>query len=468
MKDLEQKVADLEKASDNANRENSALRQQIEKLQNELKEYRKKMAEKSNSAAIIGKGSTGGFQFEFPRFGMTKPASSDNGRSQKDGHVNGFGAHSTAGRVRSSETPSSGAATVHPSSHHTGSSSSRANFSPQSGQDHSTVINSSYYTPKTRSGSTFSEDSCHNTPNSKLDSTTSPSASSISHHGHTPATSPESNAHSPTMYKQDQLEPVTEEIVPVMPSEHDEPGFYCGILDDGETTFCEKLGAIACGNPRNPMPVDERSLPNLNEVIPKPDLTARNSFNISTMAAQNGGTFDPVLFNDYRDPMTQANIDLNMSFFDDAFPISSFALGSPLPDSLPEIEQQEPALPKNAPACLKEGEDSEDDDEAFMPQVQPDHNMMSCNKIWYVDIHWALFTGWSLTHTCRDRLNTHPKFLSGEIDVDKLCVELKSKAKCSETGVVVGSKDVERVLSSAALKKDANGNDLPRCPLESN
>lgn len=445
LKDLEEKVADLEKASESANRENSALRQQIDRLQSELKDYRKKMAEKSNSSSIIGKGSNGGFQFEFPRFGMSKPPASDNGRSQKDGHINGiderYGPGSNAGRVRSSNTPSSGSATVRPSTHQF---STQFNNTPQPAPDHSTVMHSSYYTPKTRSGSTFSDDtgdSSQNTPMSKLESSTSPSASSVSHHGATPATSPESNSNSPTIYNKDHLEPVTEEIIPVMPSEHDEPGFYCGMLDDGETTFCEKLGAIACGNPRNPVPVDldSNTLPNLNEVIPKPDASARNSYNISTMAAQNGGAFDPVLFNDYRDPMTQSNIDLNMSFFDDAFPISGFSLGSPLPES-PEIEKKEMEMKKNAPAGLQEVDEAEsDDDEAFLPQAKPDHNLMSCNKIW-------------------DRISAHPSFVSGEMDMDKLCSELRSKAKCSETGVVVEQKDVEKVLSMKDIKKDANGN----------
>ena len=57
-----------------------------------------------------------------------------------------------------------------------------------------------------------------------------------------PVTSSESNSHSPIGYKQDQLESVTEEIVQVLSSEDDEPGFL-----DGERSFCETLGTIACG-----------------------------------------------------------------------------------------------------------------------------------------------------------------------------------------------------------------------------
>lgn len=43
-------------------------------------------------------------------------------------------------------------------------------------------------------------------------------------------------------------------------------------------------------------------------------------------------------------------------------------------------------------------------------------------------------------------------FATGELDIDNLCAALRSKAKCSETGVVVGQKDVEEVLSKAGLK----------------
>ena len=44
-----------------------------------------------------------------------------------------------------------------------------------------------------------------------------------------------------------QIESVTEEIVQGLSSEDDEPGVHCGVLDDGETSFCETPGAIACG-----------------------------------------------------------------------------------------------------------------------------------------------------------------------------------------------------------------------------
>ncbi|KAI5807932.1 transcription factor PAP1-domain-containing protein [Peziza echinospora] len=398
LKDLEQKVTDLEKASEVTNKENSALRQQISRLQVELNEYRKRINDsKSNFSTLLGKGSSGGFQFEFPRFGGNPPTTMSNTKSRQSensGNQDGLVPGAQASRARSSTTPSS--------------------YSDSNNQRDSPMSH-------------------------RLDSTNSPSSSVSIHGTSSSVTSPESNSHSPLTYK-DQLEPVTEEIVQVMSSEHDEPGFSCGVLDDGETSFCEKLGAIACGNPRNPAPLspDSKLLPNLNKVIPRPDpatIARRNSENFSTMAAMNGGQFDPVLFGDYRDPMDPIHADLNMSFFDDAFPMPDFSIASPIMPSTPLGGHIEPEHKKPVPPGLKEMDDdySSSDDEDLMVTAQADANLMSCNKIW-------------------DRISAHPKFVSGELDMDHLCSELRSKAKCSETGVVVGQKDVEAVLSKAGLK----------------
>ena len=46
----------------------------------------------------------------------------------------------------------------------------------------------------------------------------------------------------------------------------------------------------------------------------------------------------------------------------------------------------------------------------------------------------------------RDRLQSMEKFRSGEIDVDSLCTELRTKARCSEGGVVVNQRDVEDIM----------------------
>lgn len=49
----------------------------------------------------------------------------------------------------------------------------------------------------------------------------------------------------------------------------------------------------------------------------------------------------------------------------------------------------------------------------------------------------------------RDRLQSMDRFRNGEIDVDNLCSELRTKARCSEGGVVVDKQDVEEIVTRA-------------------
>lgn len=49
-----------------------------------------------------------------------------------------------------------------------------------------------------------------------------------------------------------------------------------------------------------------------------------------------------------------------------------------------------------------------------------------------------------------DRITSHPRYT--EIDIDGLCSELKSKAKCSEKGVVLNNKDVNTLIERSVLK----------------
>jgi AP-1-like transcription factor len=92
LKDLEDKVEELEKASAATNNENELLRAQVERITSELNEYKKKSALMPNTRQPpVRKGPTGfgsaginnlndvNFQFEFPKFGVlpgppTQPA----------------------------------------------------------------------------------------------------------------------------------------------------------------------------------------------------------------------------------------------------------------------------------------------------------------------------------------------------------------------------------------------------------
>lgn len=68
-----------------------------------------------------------------------------------------------------------------------------------------------------------------------------------------------------------------------------------------------------------------------------------------------------------------------------------------------------------------------DEEEEVVPAPE---DTVKCSEIW-------------------DRITSHPKYT--ELDIDGLCNELKSKAKCSETGVVINSSDVNHLLEQSAL-----------------
>ena len=49
----------------------------------------------------------------------------------------------------------------------------------------------------------------------------------------------------------------------------------------------------------------------------------------------------------------------------------------------------------------------------------------------------------------RDHVQRSGKLQSGEADMDDLCSQLKSKAKCSGSGAVIDQKDVDAILGPA-------------------
>jgi len=46
-------------------------------------------------------------------------------------------------------------------------------------------------------------------------------------------------------------------------------------------------------------------------------------------------------------------------------------------------------------------------------------------------------------------------FQNGELDMDNLCSELRTKAKCSESGAVIGERDVDEILKRAKAYQKA-------------
>lgn len=139
------------------------------------------------------------------------------------------------------------------------------------------------------------------------------------------------------------------------------------------------------------------------------------------LSQQNGGQFDPVLFGDYRDPQEAILSQDFGNFFNDAFPLPD--LGSPF-HNFPDVTSPPALGPKKD--LISDIDNKLDDDDEVVPG-EDKSQMMTCTKIW-------------------DRLQSMEKFRSGEIDVDSLCTELRTKARCSEGGVVVNQRDVEDIM----------------------
>ncbi|TID19245.1 hypothetical protein CANINC_003816 [Pichia inconspicua] len=93
---------------------------------------------------------------------------------------------------------------------------------------------------------------------------------------------------------------------------------------------------------------------------------------------------------------------------------------------LPQEEQNEEqnvSLKSKSAGVFDAGHLSDDDEDEEVPDNSS--NMLHCSQIW-------------------ERITTHPRFT--ELDIDNLCDELKQKAKCSDTGVVVDGNVVNKML----------------------
>jgi AP-1-like factor len=482
-------VDDLEKASESANHENGLLRAQVERLQVELKEYRKRLSWVSANAtgrnslagptASLTKKSTGNdFQFEFPKFGdlpanhifnngsPSKPQGTNPSRSSTvpsvSSWVNKPGNQALPGVLPRNSFSSSSPKAQPPTFGSTGNSpmNSGLTASPQtqsfpSNHNSSSIDSlSGLFSPsiieagRNASLDYFPNNSTNGTTNqsyrnstdqynsnslaglyngSSVSNTDSPSSSSDSHHPSSSiGTSPEPSLSSPGNKLNDfSLNTISEEN-------------QLSNSFGGEAAFCDKL-QLACGDATNPIPPimsesnDYRKLSG-SAITPSFD---PNGFN--WLAQQNGGGFDPVLFGEYREPQNAVVSQDFGTFFNDAFPLPD--LGSPLHN----FNDVAPSpLPKADP--ISQVETVQQEEEEVVPG-EDRGKLMTCNKIWFVTVALPKFDG---TYTrSRDRLQSMEKFRNGEIDVDNLCAELRSKARCSEGGAVVDEREVDRILGKA-------------------
>ncbi|RMZ83141.1 hypothetical protein DV738_g1380, partial [Chaetothyriales sp. CBS 135597] len=427
LRDLETKVEDLERSSEAASHENDLLKAQVERLQVELKEYRKRLSWISSGG--IGRSNSIGrpssfnnqsdFQFEFPKFGdMPQPSSSvsTSGNSPSNGNVNGQksqevnqtrastaakgnGAIPTPGAVvppsRSDSQPRA-PSSVSQSPLHSFTASPRA-VDPSGSVDSLSSLFSPSIIESARHGSFgsyFSRSHTigqnNNISSSSLSHTNSPTSSSESQHtASSIGTSPEPSLSSPA-------------------NRQPEGGKALNTINETQS----ESSVFAFGTTPNPAA----------------DFTVStfdpSTFNLVAAPQPNLSEFDPILFGDYRESQDNLLSQDFGSFFNDAYPLPD--LGSPS-HNFNELSTDQTVAVSARAALMKQAEITKDDnDEAASDSYRP----MTCNKIW-------------------DRLQSMEKFRNGEIDIDNLCSELRAKAKCSEGGAVVDKKDVDKILGQA-------------------
>jgi len=417
-------VEDLEKASESANHENGLLRAQVERLQVELREYRKRLSWISSNGVGRAQAPVGAtqfknnpvsnhndFKFEFPKFGDLPPMPTNmfndsSAPPQKSSSSSSPGTI-TANRAATVPTPSStplgqqatrhatsGAVSQHPTPRYGSLSqspiSNTISASPQPQPKGSVDSLTGLFSPSILEASrhasfggyfpqnTFGNATQGTRPSmdngtatgrvpgvysssSMSNNSDSPGSSSESHNAVSSiGTSPEPSLNSPA----NKLNEYNLNTI----SEDNQLSTF-----GGKDYLCNELQK-ACGCVENPVPPilnmsNDKSLA-LSSSTPVFDANG-----VNWLTQQNGSNFDPILFGDYRD--TQDNIlsqDFG-SFFNDAYPLPD--LGSPLhnynevaPDSAPKID------------LLKQVDATQDGKEEVVPDS--DNKPLTCNKIWSV------------------------------------------------------------------------------------
>ena len=396
LSDLETKVEELEKASTSVNNENAQLKAQIDKLTVELAEYKKRLTQANAGGRSVSAGnarsgfgsaalqnlSDVNFHFEFPKFGgvqsspdLTAPAQqSSSGRTYPSPSI-------TTGSQNSPATSSKDYASPRNAKSRSSSDTLLKDVTLKSPPlyNNSPLYDNLFGTSASRT----SLDSASFSINGG--NTASPSASSNSNAGPSSScgTSPEPCTQSPLGFK------------PL----------------DTLTTIGEEQPTLTTSN--------LNTFGNLENA----------DFNLGWLSQQNGGQFDPQLFNDYREPQENvlANPAFDDSFFNDAFDMD---FSTPY-----NIAPSSPNLPKKKNLIAEIDARKETEDTITMNN---NGKLLTCSNIW-------------------EKLQTCPKVQNGDLDLDGLCSDLQKKAKCGGSGAVVDEHDFKTIMTKYLGPEDAKG-----------
>lgn len=401
MKDLETKVQELEKASEQTHNENSQLRAQVEKMNMELNEYKKRLNLANNSLRSAPIGSSRpvfgqnlvnnlndvNFMFEFPKFGILPgPQQSP---ENSNGHSSSFPSPSNS--FSTQPTPSD------KTSDKATPGSTKSRQSSESDKEALAKVSSIINTGPSYDGF------FGNASRTSLDSGNYSMGGANSG---SPSSSSNSNVGGPSSSCGTSPEPFTQSPLGFKPV-------------DTLTTIGEE------------QPHNVNSSATNNQF----DFGNFDANNFDWLSQQNGGQFDPQLFGGYREP--QDNILANATF-DDTFFNDAFDADFTTPFNMA------PTSPKPAKKNIcAEIDARKEDEDTIVANVNG--KLLTCNNIWYVSVDGLISTH-SLTLN-RERLQNCPKVQSGDIDLDGLCSDLQKKAKCGGTGAVVDEKDFKAVMS---------------------
>lgn len=163
-------------------------------------------------------------------------------------------------------------------------------------------------------------------------------------------------------------------------------------------------------------------------------LNDNDNFDISLAFGENYNTnnspgFDPISLltteESVYDPFKELDSKKKQSVSSASAGANSFDFNDYVQTNSSTAGSSKPTVASLSPDVNSPGDDDENE------VVPAPEETVRCSEIW-------------------DRIMSHPKYT--EIDIDSLCNELKSKAKCSEKGVVINSSDVNKLLEQSVSR----------------
>ena len=190
-------------------------------------------------------------------------------------------------------------------------------------------------------------------------------------------------------------------------------------------------------------------------------------YDFDWLAKQNGGTFDPQIFGDYRDPQGNGFDETNIfggggggeslfdgSLFPDLDADFSTQFFAPAAAALPETPNRAAKKPDLIAQidAMNNSEMSPGNDSAGMKSPA-----FSTAQIWYVMTADGPKTSAQSLTFARQQLSSCRKVQSGEVDMDALCSELAQKATCTGHGPEVEEKMFHRIVNKYVPSCPADG-----------